>query len=200
MPSCSRHETPGEQRLSLCKGKAEREPAVTGGLVSHQQGKRSPTAPVDRLGRSHGQQTGSNPDSNPDVDLPRIGSRRRRRRRAPQHRRGLGREAGPSLRNDHPPTDRIGGGGSPLGVQPWVQGADRSLYKPCCRSALSWLKNGCAVLPAGDRDRRRLPALPPTFPWNLSSLSPKGNEFSSDFLSGSVSRAQDPLQDGESLC
>jgi hypothetical protein len=41
-PACHRarrHETPGDQRLSLCKGKAEREPAVTGGLVSHEQGR-----------------------------------------------------------------------------------------------------------------------------------------------------------------
>jgi len=37
---------PETQRLSLCKGKAEREPAVTGGLVSHDQAKRSRAAPV----------------------------------------------------------------------------------------------------------------------------------------------------------
>jgi hypothetical protein len=45
-PACHRarrHETPGEQRLSLCKGKAEREPAVTGGLVSHHQGNAPPS-------------------------------------------------------------------------------------------------------------------------------------------------------------
>jgi hypothetical protein len=32
---------PETQRLSLCKGKAEREPAVTGGLVMHEQGRRA---------------------------------------------------------------------------------------------------------------------------------------------------------------
>lgn len=37
---------PETQRLSLCKGKAEREPAVTGGLVSHDQDKRSHASPV----------------------------------------------------------------------------------------------------------------------------------------------------------
>jgi hypothetical protein len=61
-PACHRarrHETPGEQRLSLCKGKAEREPAVTGGLVSHQQGKRTALRPLQWRGSSHGQQTGS---------------------------------------------------------------------------------------------------------------------------------------------
>jgi hypothetical protein len=61
-PACHgarRHETPGEQRLSLCKGKAEREPAVTGGLVSHHQGKRTGRRPHRRRGCSHGQQIGS---------------------------------------------------------------------------------------------------------------------------------------------
>jgi hypothetical protein len=38
---------PETQRLSLCKGKAEREPEVPGGLVSCDQGKRSiPAAPT----------------------------------------------------------------------------------------------------------------------------------------------------------
>ena len=37
---------PETQRLSLCKGKAEREPAVTGGLVSSVQAKRSRAAPL----------------------------------------------------------------------------------------------------------------------------------------------------------
>jgi hypothetical protein len=37
---------PETQRLSLCKGKAEREPAVPGGLVNHDQAKRSRAAPL----------------------------------------------------------------------------------------------------------------------------------------------------------
>ena len=37
---CVRDGTPGTNRPSLCKGKAEREPAATGGLVSHEEGKR----------------------------------------------------------------------------------------------------------------------------------------------------------------
>jgi hypothetical protein len=37
---------PETQRLSLCKGKAEREPAVTGGLVMREQGKRTLASPV----------------------------------------------------------------------------------------------------------------------------------------------------------
>jgi hypothetical protein len=48
-PACHgarRHETPGEQRLSLCKGKAKREPALTRGLVRHEQGRYSPSLRV----------------------------------------------------------------------------------------------------------------------------------------------------------
>jgi hypothetical protein len=61
-PACHgarRHEAPGEQRLSLCKGKAEREPAVTGGLVSHHQGGRFLSHLRSPLERSRGQQSGS---------------------------------------------------------------------------------------------------------------------------------------------
>lgn len=48
-PACDRApdtRPPETQRLSLCKGKAEREPAVTGGLVMHEQAKRSHASPV----------------------------------------------------------------------------------------------------------------------------------------------------------
>ena len=40
-----------------------------------------------------------------------------------------------------------------LGLQPvGFQGAGRSLHKRRCHSGLSWLENGCAVLPAPDRE------------------------------------------------
>ena len=48
-PACDRApdtRPPETQRLSLCKGKAEREPAVTGGLVIPEQAKRSLASPV----------------------------------------------------------------------------------------------------------------------------------------------------------
>jgi hypothetical protein len=37
---------PEIRRNPLCKGKAEREPEFTGGLVSHEQGKRFPARSV----------------------------------------------------------------------------------------------------------------------------------------------------------
>jgi hypothetical protein len=43
-------------------------------------------------------------------------------------------------------------GRSPGAAALGFQGAGRSLHKRRCRSGLSWLENGCAVLPAPDRE------------------------------------------------
>jgi hypothetical protein len=48
--------------------------------------------------------------------------------------------------------DLLNAGRSPGSAAVGFQGAGRSLHKRRCHSGLSWLENGCAVLPAPDRE------------------------------------------------
>ena len=52
----------------------------------------------------------------------------------------------------YPGRKPLDAGRSPGAAAVGFQGAGRSLHKRRCHSGLSWLKNGCAVLPAPDRE------------------------------------------------
>ena len=82
-------------------------------------------------------------------------------RAASDRTQGRDRQGRAGWRLQRRPADLLNAGRSPGSAAVEFQGAGRSLHKRRCRSGVSWLENGCAVLPAPDREwlHRGLPLL-----------------------------------------